>query len=258
MPPKTARRIVLVDHHENPTDDRASTHLEKRGYELVRRYPVNGDKLILREADAHGMTHGMTHDLTHNLAGTVLYGGLHNVDQLEKYPFLHDEIAWIRHCHAHAIPMLGICLGAQLIAHALGAQVMRMAKGRCEFGYYRITPTAAGKLWMPQPLYVPQAHFYQFDLPLGATRLARGENCETQAFRYGQHTYALQFHPEVTPDIFTRWQNAEWAFFHSPGAQTRAQQDALSANHDADQHAWFVDFLDKLFEQELVSSKPPA
>ena len=234
-PQKNSNRIILVDHHENPPDDRVSTHLAERGYELERRYPVNGDAL------------GKPGDDPNDVAGTVVYGGTHNVDEMEKYPFLHDEIAWIRRCHERAVPMLGICLGAQLIAHALGAKVAPMAGGQCEFGYYRITPTVAGQPWMPQPLYVTQAHFYQFDPPPGATLLAAGETCANQAFRHGQSTYGVQFHPEVTAEIFRRWQDSEWAFFDAPGAQNREQQDALAARHDDAQHAWFTGFLDRLF-----------
>ena len=224
MPSKPKGRIILIDHHDNPPDDRVSTHLEKCGYELERRYPVHGDDL------------GRPGD---DLAGTVVYGGTQNVDEMKKYPFLHDEVVWIRRCHARGIPMLGICLGAQLIAHALGAGVAPMAHGRCEFGYYPITPTAAGRHWMPQPLYVTQAHFYQFDLPPGAVLLATGEHCPNQAFRHGHSTYGVQFHPEVTAAIFARWQNSDWAFFDAPGAQRRERQTALAARHDARQHAWF-------------------
>lgn len=226
-------RLVLIDHHENPPDDRVTTHLAARGYEIDLRLPFNGDPLEPQQPGD-------------DVAGSVLFGGAQNVDEMHRYPFLRDEVAWIRACHARRIPLLGICLGGQLIAHALGAGVTPMAGGQCEFGYYRIIPTAPGLSWMPQPLYVAQAHFYRFDLPPGATLLATGEHC-AQAFRCGESTYALQFHPEVTAAIFRRWQNADWAFFDSPGAQTREQQERLAARHDARQHAWFVDFLDRLF-----------
>ena len=232
-------RIVLVDHHENPADDRVTTHLEKLGYELDLRYPVNGDPLGQPDDD---------------LAGSVLFGGAHNLDEMERYPFLRDEIAWIHACLNHDIPILGICLGAQLIASALGAKVAPMADGKCEFGYYPVTPTAHGRSWMPQPLYVSQAHFYQFELPAGATLLAGGEQCANQAFCYGRRIYAVQFHPEVTPEIFQRWQDSDWAFFDSPGAQTREQQNTLAARHDAHQHIWFSGFLDRLFGPGPVGS----
>lgn len=231
--PRTKNRIVLIDHHDNPPDDRVSTHLAELGYELDLRRPADGDALG---------------ELGDDLAGTVLFGGMQNVDQLEQYPFLNDEIAWVRACHER-VPMLGICLGAQLIAHALGAKVTPMREQACEFGYYPVTPTAYAQSWMPQPLHVMQAHFYEFDLPHGATLLASGENCPNQAFRHGQCTYALQFHPEVTPQILRRWQDSDWAFFDADGAQSREQQDALGACHDARQHAWFVDFLTRLFGQ---------
>ena len=233
----SANRIVLVDHHENPADDRVSTHLEALGFDLDLRYPVNGDKLGRADDD---------------IAGTVLFGGSHNVDEMDEYPFLLDEIRWILECIERKVPLLGICLGGQLIAHALGARVTPLANDECEFGYYLITPTAQGQSWIPQPLYVPQGHFYQFDLPVGATLLASGENCPNQAFSYGRLTCGMQFHPEVTADIFQRWQDSDWAYFDSPGAQTRKQQTVLATQHDASQHTWFTGFLERFFRQQMT------
>ncbi|MGI9310124.1 MAG: glutamine amidotransferase-related protein [bacterium] len=258
--PQPKRRVVLIDHHDNPPGDRASTHLAARGYRIDWRYPVHGERL------------GAPGD---DVAGSVVFGGLQNVDEIARYPFLHDEVAWIRACHARGVPLLGICLGAQLIAHAFGAAVAPMPGGRCEFGYYPIAPTAHGRDWLPPTLHVTQAHFRQFDLPPGATLLATGQResdgksdsenegkvgdenegknddasapCINQAFRCGARTYALQFHPEVTAPIFRRWQDSEWAFFDAPGAQHRARQTELMARHDAAQHEWFVAFLDRLF-----------
>jgi len=224
-------RILLIDHHENPPDDRVSTHLAALGFALDLRYPAHGDALGAPADD---------------LAGSVLFGGLQNVDEAEKYPFLRDEMEWIRACHARNIPLLGICLGAQLIAGALGAAVAPMPGGSCEFGCYPITPTAHGRHFLPQAMHVTEAHFYEFGLPRGATLLARNDAC-AQAFRCGASTYALQFHPEVTLPGLARWQNSEWANFDAPGAQTRARMSELARRHDAAQHAWFVDFLEKLF-----------
>ncbi len=226
------RRIVVLDHHHNPPDERATGHLKKLGFEVEVRCPARGDALGIEEASA--------------VAGTLIFGGLHNVHEMDKYPFLADEIAWIRACHGLGVPLLGICLGAQLIAYAFGGGVSALPGGRCEFGYYAATPTLAGRAWMPHPTHVTQAHFYQFDPPPGATLLARGEHC-AQAFRCGETTYGVQFHPEATPQTFRRWQDAEWAFFDSPGAQSRDEQNKLQVLHDAAQRDWFSDFIERLF-----------
>ena len=68
-----------------------------------------------------------------------------------------------------------------------------------------------------------------------------------QAFQYGATTFGFQFHAEVTPAGFRRWQQSDWAYYGKPGAQTRAQQDAAMARHDPAQHQWFMGFLDRLF-----------
>lgn len=228
-------RIILIDHHDNPPDDRVTSHLAARGFAVDLRRPVNGDALPAAPGD--------------DVAGSVLFGGVQNVDEMHKYPFLRDEADWIRACHARGVPLLGICLGGQLVAHALGGIVAPLAGGGCEFGYYRITPTAAGRAWMPQPLVAAQARFYGFTPPPGATLLAtgeRGRGDDAQAFCCGA-TFGVQFHPEVTRAIFRRWQDADWAPFATPGAQTRDEQDALAAQHDAAQGEWFAAFLDRLF-----------
>ncbi len=100
---------------------------------------------------------------------------------------------------------------------------------------------------------VAQSHFHEFELPEGAERLASSEMFPNQAMRVGESVYALQFHPEVTRTGFRRWQEADWAPYGQPGAQSREEQDALGAVHDDAQHAWFMEFLDRLFGDVLES-----
>ena len=230
-----AGTIVFVDHHDNARDDLAWTHVGELGLRRQLIKPFSGDSFD---------------DISGPVSGTIIYGGSQNVTEQDQYPFLKDEIAWIRHCLCQNTPMLGICLGAQLIAHCLGAEVLARQPEECEFGYYPITPTAEGQTWIPDPLYVTQAHFQEFLMPDGATLMATGERFPNQAFRYGNHVIGLQFHPEVTTEIFRRWQNADWAMYGVNGAQTREQQDALITEHSAIQGNWFRQVLASLFLSE--------
>jgi GMP synthase (glutamine-hydrolysing) len=106
------------------------------------------------------------------------------------------------------IPVLGICLGAQLLAYTLGA-VVRPAPS-WELGWYDLQPTvqaAADPLLcaLVQPHPVFQWHGYTFDAPDGTVHLARSDICENQAFRYGHNAYGFQFHLELDERLINRW-----------------------------------------------------
>lgn len=121
------------------------------------------------------------------------------------YPFLNDEIALIVAQLAAGKPTLGICLGAQLMARALGARVYP-ARAK-EIGWHPLTLSSAGaRLLAPFEGY-PVLHWHgdTFDLPDGATHLASTPDCDQQAFIYGRHALAVQFHPEVAMQGFERW-----------------------------------------------------
>jgi GMP synthase (glutamine-hydrolysing) len=227
-----ASELVLVRHGEDPPDDRVVTFAVENGFVPVIRKPFRGEELG---------------EPGPQVAGTVIYGGPFNVFDHETHPFLKQEAAWIRACMARNIPVLGICQGAQQIAYLLGASVGPIAGEPHEFGYYPVHPTPEGAAFLPGPMHMCQAHFHMFDIPPGATRLASSELFPNQAFRYGANVYALQFHPEVTIEGFRRWQNAPWANYGKPGAQTREEQTALMHAHDAAQADWFTQFLSRLF-----------
>lgn len=227
-----AKRVVLIKHEDSPGDDRAAAWLAGRGFDLDWWHPYAGDSLGEPDGD---------------VAGTILYGGPHPVPESDRHPFMRDEARWIERCIRKDIPTLGICLGGQMIAHALGAEIRPEPDGYCEFGYYPLFPTVEGRSHFPEELYVAQSHFHEFMLPDGAVLLARSTLFPRQAFQYGDTTFAFQFHPECTIERFGRWQETEWAPWGVPGVQTRQQQDALAAEHDQAQHVWFCDFLKKLF-----------
>ena len=230
------RRIVLIRHGDDPADDRVVTYFRSRNVEPEIVRPFKGEAL----GDVDG-----------RVAASVIYGGPFNVFDTDEHPFLLDEHRWIEQCIARDVPLLGICQGAQFIAHTLGARCGPRPGEPHEFGYYTVHPTDAGKAYFPDELVVTQAHFHEFELPDGAELLASSETFPRQAMRYGDNVFAVQFHPEVTRTGFRRWQDADWAPYGKPGAQKRETQDALAEAHDGAQHAWFMGLLDRLFGKAL-------
>jgi len=137
----------------------------------------------------------------------LVMGGEMNVYQEDKHPWLIAETAAIRQTVDAEIPVLGVCLGGQLLAKALGAQVHLGAA--TEIGLVPITLTPQGKT---DPLFegldklaAVEWHDDTFDIPNGAIRLASSEGCAHQAFRFGKSAYGLQFHPEVSPAMLAEW-----------------------------------------------------
>lgn len=131
-----------------------------------------------------------------------------NLDQTDEYQHLAHEIELIEDAIERDIPTLGICLGAQLIAAALGAPVKR---NPCkEIGWYDVTLTDAGRQDPVFRHFRPTEKLFQwhgdsFAIPEGAVHLATSEACPHQAFRYGDKVYALQFHLEVDQPMIERW-----------------------------------------------------
>jgi len=123
----------------------------------------------------------------------------------DLYPFLKDEIALIVAQLAAGKPILGICLGAQLMARALGARVYP-ARAK-EIGWHPLTLSSAGAGLLAPFEGFPVLHWHgdTFDLPDGATHLASTPDCDQQAFTYGRHALAVQFHPEAAVQGFERW-----------------------------------------------------
>ena len=138
----------------------------------------------------------------------IVLGGPIGVNDVVDFPFIHDELRLIERRIAAGRPVLGICLGSQMIARALGAKVYR-AKAK-EIGYAPIRLTEAGRHSALAPLAEqPVLHWHgdTFDLPQDARHLAATDICPHQAFAWGPNdrVLALQFHPEVTARGLERW-----------------------------------------------------
>jgi GMP synthase (glutamine-hydrolysing) len=143
--------------------------------------------------------------------GLIVLGGPMGVYEAAAHPYLEDEIRLIARVVEQGRPILGICLGAQLLAAALGARVYKGEQGP-ELGWGEVARAAAGQddrvfATAPERLRVLQWHGDTFDLPAGAERLWSNPQYVNQAFHHG-HAYGLQFHLELTPQILEDWLDA--------------------------------------------------
>ncbi|TDR48451.1 GMP synthase (glutamine-hydrolysing) [Tahibacter aquaticus] len=140
--------------------------------------------------------------------GLVVLGGPMNVEDRAHRAHLLTEMHAIEAALHQGKPVLGICLGAQLLAHVLGAPIRRQRDA--EIGWYEVNTTAQGQadpvlapLGTAAPLF--QWHNYTFEIPRDAAHLAHSDSCANQAFRYGSNAYGFQFHLEANQALIERW-----------------------------------------------------
>ncbi|MFH0821410.1 MAG: type 1 glutamine amidotransferase [Pseudomonadota bacterium] len=140
-------------------------------------------------------------------SAVISMGGPMNVYENDKYPFLEMERGFLKQGLDMKVPMLGVCLGAQMLAHAGGARVVKSPKE--EVGWSKVFLTDEGSRaplfqGLPGELEVFQWHGDMFHIPTDGTLLATGTDCPHQAFRYS-NAFGLQFHVEITRELLARW-----------------------------------------------------
>src|SRR5271165_2809354 len=234
-----ARRpnVLIVLHQEHSTPGRIGRALKAMGARLDIRRPSLGEPLP-KTLDQHD--------------GVVVFGGPMGAN--DESEWIRREIAWLDVPLAEEKPFLGICLGAQMLARALGARVFTYDDKRSEIGYVPIAPLPAGDRLCsePFPRSVYQWHADGFDLPEGAELLATGaEDFPNQAYRYGKSAVGLQFHPEVTYHMMCRWTIRGAERLSRPGAQPRPRHLGGWYQHDGRVAAWLEAFLPAWIEGRL-------
>lgn len=140
--------------------------------------------------------------------GLIILGGHMGVYEADKYTHIKVEMQIIEEALKKNIPILGICLGAQILAHVLGANVKKHTQK--EIGWCDVHLTDAGKKdslfsHFKKTEKIFQMHGDTFEIPSGTEHLAYSEVCAGQAFRYGEKVYGLQFHLEVDQPMIERW-----------------------------------------------------
>jgi GMP synthase (glutamine-hydrolysing) len=182
-------KIYVLQHH--PVENLGNIADALEGAALAWQY--------VRVADGQPVPADMK-----GAGGLIVMGGPMGVYQTERYPWLHDEMRLINDAIKANLPVLGVCLGAQIVAAALGAKVERNPAGK-EIGWHPIRLGEAAKddrLLRGLPATLTPFHWHgdHFELPRGAVSLASSDKTPCQAFRHGDKTYAFQFHFEVTRD----------------------------------------------------------
>jgi len=222
--------VVLITHERPRAHDSASDYLEALGYRLEWVCPALGDRLPLIEK---------------RHVGTIVYGGQYSPTETRRFPFMADELAWVRQWLATGRPFLGLGLGAQILAVELGSSLYSHPDGLSEVGFYTIDATDAGRAMFPPRMHVPEWHFLGFDCPSSATLLATSGYFENQAIRYAENAFGFQFHPELSMNQHEIWLEEKIDMTTIPGAQDLHTQRSLADIYLPQVQDWFIGFLDK-------------
>jgi GMP synthase-like glutamine amidotransferase len=187
--------VLIIQHarHEHPAALRRA--LETQGIPYRWIHPYRGDR----------------HPGAEEISGVISLGGPMSSNDEAEHPWIAEELRLLQGALSRGLPILGICLGGQLLARSLGHRVS--ANPQAEVGWFPLELTEAG---LKDPLIGVQPkptvyhfHFETFELPGGAERLALSDACANQAYRIEENAYGLQFHPEADHQLLGEWLSLE-------------------------------------------------
>jgi GMP synthase (glutamine-hydrolysing) len=228
---KLMGRWIVLQHVDWEGPGAIATEARERGIRLeIRRMDMGNS---VPDAD--------------DIDGLIVMGGPMGVYEADKYRFLNDELLLIANMVYSRKPVLGVCLGAQLLAAALGARVYKGPAEEIGFGDVNLEKEALGDpvfSVLANPLPVLHWHGDTFDLPQAAVLLAGNGNYAHQAFRYGGSAYGLQFHPELDARIWEAWKRYLPAHATAVADRRRAQVEACGRR-------LFARFFDVVLPQML-------
>lgn len=222
-------KIAIIEHMTDGHNDRVRRYFSQQGHELCLFNPAHGNPLRGEILDYDA---------------SVVYGGVQSVND-SSLDFVAIEVDWLRQCINANRPVLGICLGAQLLTLASGGTVQPHADGLHEIGFTRINPIGAG-----ETIFSDNATFYQWHNEgcspgSGVEMLATGDVFDCQAFRIGQRQYGVQFHPEAAGHAIQGWWDNEPDMENLPGCHPLTRQRSDAARFDPAIDDWVEGFLSR-------------
>lgn len=209
-------RVVVIQNFQVESPELIAVVLSEQGVEVELIKTYEGQP-VPDNLDAH--------------AGLVVMGGPMGVNDLAQHPFITKVLGLINNALEQNKPVLGICLGSQLLAHVLGSPITNGAQK--EIGWHPVTLSAQGQadaLFTGCPQSFTPLHWHSdvYNLPAGATLLASTQMTPCQAFRFGNNAYGVLFHMEITPGVLAGWANE----FASEMAEVGLTESDLLAGGD--------------------------
>ncbi len=215
--------LAVLHNLDDAFTGHAGPALRAAGIELDERLLKDGDGLpALGDVD-----------------GVLAFGGEQSVRDIADEPVLAAEAELLRDAVARDLPVLGVCLGAQLLAHALGGSVARLPRRMVAWTPIEPLPAAAGDPVLgalPAGAFALHWNEDGFEPPAGAVELLRRYGPTAEAFRYGDRAWGVQFHPEVDPENLEGWYRTGYQELSEAGV-TEAQARAADAVHLSGQRA---------------------
>ena len=228
MPPEARdakRPILIVLHQERSSAGRVGHILEQKGFSLDIRRPALGDELP-STLEGH--------------SGTIIFGGPMSAN--DELPWIGPLLELLRNAVRQDVPVIGHCLGGQLMSRAFGGAVRLNPVREIGWGQVRVADNGVARAWLGelQSFETFQWHGETFSIPPGATRVLEGEHCLNQAFGLGRH-FAMQCHVEMTPELVRTWMS-------SGGEEIRAHKKSPAVQAPAEIEKNLEPRLDRLHQ----------